>query len=173
MRVAWNKGLISPIRQQYNLDNTRRCPDCNTLMSYTTFEGYSYGVKNNAKCQHCKSSGKNNGQYGVVHDEEYKKEMSKRLQGDKNPMYGKTGKDHPAFGYKHTLQTKEIIRRKVCERMLSTGGVPDVDVGAIEYFNEKNKNGHNIKHPNIFIPCGDFVDGYDEENHIVYECDTP
>ena len=35
--------------------------------------------------------------------------MSLKHCGERNPMYGKRGKDHPAYGYKHTEEAKNKI----------------------------------------------------------------
>jgi len=47
----------------------------------------------------------------VMESKEYREKMSKSLSGKNNPMYGKYGGEHPAFGNKHTEKTKEIISR--------------------------------------------------------------
>lgn len=41
---------------------------------------------------------------------ERKKNQSERFTGEGNPMYGKTGVDHPRFGKKHTEETNQKIR---------------------------------------------------------------
>jgi len=40
----------------------------------------------------------------------FKKKMSKRVSGSKNPMFGKTGKDCPNFGKHISEEQKEILR---------------------------------------------------------------
>lgn len=44
---------------------------------------------------------------GKAHTEEYKKNSSKRMMGDKNPMFGLHGENNPIFGRKHSDETKE------------------------------------------------------------------
>jgi hypothetical protein len=178
-KVPYNKGKKqsdaekSSLKEKWRNDNTRKCPECSRTIIHKTYEGYWMGIKNNSRCMFCVHSGENNAQYGVRHDKEYKHRMSLKLSGEKNPMYGLMGDKHPAFGYKHTDETKEIIRQKVCERMKRNKCLPDVDCGATEYFNTLNASGGlSIEHPNIYLPCGYFADGYDRLNHIIYEYDT-
>ena len=51
----------------------------------------------------------NKGKTGI-HSEEalqrMKKTLSEKLSGENNPMYGKLGKDHPSYGYRHTEESK-------------------------------------------------------------------
>lgn len=46
---------------------------------------------------------------GTHLSEETIAKISKALSGENNPMYGKTGEDHPAFGYRHTEEAKVNI----------------------------------------------------------------
>ena len=48
-------------------------------------------------------------------------EISKKLQGPGNPMFGKTGKNHPRFGKKATALTKSKISKTKIDRGLSKG----------------------------------------------------
>jgi hypothetical protein len=177
MRNVWNKGrkqseVVNTLKSQWRVNNIRKCPRCDRNIVCHTYEGYWYGVTHNSLCISCKSKGKNNAQYGVIHDISYKRKMSARLKGKNNPMFGLSGSNHPAYGYKHTSETKEIIRRGICDRMMRDHCLPDVDSGATEYFDNMNLSGSNIQHPNVYFPCGYFVDGYDLTTHIVYEYDT-
>ena len=178
MKTPWNKGrkqseiINNTLKERWRLNNIRKCPQCNRDIVCITYEGYWYGVRNNSLCKSCQSAGKNNAQYGVIHDVIYKRKMSKRLKGTNNPMYGLRGSNHPAYGYRHTPETKEIIRQRICNRMLRDNCLPDVDSGATEYFDNMNLSGSHIRHPNVYLPCGYFVDGYDPVTHIVYEYDT-
>lgn len=51
-----------------------------------------------------------NGGYNFKCHESTRKKMSKSSMGDKNPMFGKRGKDSPHFGNKHTNETKNRMR---------------------------------------------------------------
>ena len=54
--------------------------------------------------------GKDNPMYGKTVSEEEKQRRSERAKGKNNAMYGRTGPDHPAYGYKHTEETRKRIR---------------------------------------------------------------
>lgn len=59
----------------------------------------------------------NKGKTGVYSEEtilKMKISLSLAFSGENNPMYGKTGEEHPAFGYKHT----EESRKKISENQL-------------------------------------------------------
>ncbi len=54
----------------------------------------------------------NKGKTGVYNEEtllKMKSTLSIMLSGSNNPMYGKKGKDHPAYGYRHTPESRKII----------------------------------------------------------------
>lgn len=38
-------------------------------------------------------------------------EIAAKLSGDNNPMFGKKGEEHPAFGYKHSIEAREKISK--------------------------------------------------------------
>lgn len=59
--------------------------------------------------QRLKFQGENNGFYGKNHTEETRKIQSEKKQGENNPMYGRTGEDHPSFGRK---DSDEVKRKK-------------------------------------------------------------
>ena len=50
---------------------------------------------------------------------EVRAKISKAVSGENNSMYGKRGKDHPAFGRKHTQETREKISKAKSGRKLS------------------------------------------------------
>jgi hypothetical protein len=54
----------------------------------------------------------NKGKTGVYTPEtlnRMKKSLSLSFSGENNPMYGKYGKDHPAYGYEHSKETKNFL----------------------------------------------------------------
>lgn len=60
---------------------------------------------------HADFKGENSVWFGRHHTEESKQKISLakkgQLVGDKNPMYGKRGKDNPNFGRKHTVEARK------------------------------------------------------------------
>lgn len=46
----------------------------------------------------CANRGKFHPLYGTHRSEEWKKEHSKKMMGEKNPHYGRTGENHPMYG---------------------------------------------------------------------------
>jgi hypothetical protein len=47
----------------------------------------------------------------IKYDDEYKIKMSKKLSGEKNPMYGKSGEFSPNWGKKHKAETIEKMKK--------------------------------------------------------------
>ena len=65
------------------------------------------------ECGYNISSGGECGRAGVPYSDEERKHRSERMMGDKNPCYGKFGIDHPAYGYKHTDESKQKFVPKI------------------------------------------------------------
>lgn len=65
------------------------------------------------------SSGGECGRAGVPYSEEEKKYRSEKMSGEKNPCYGKFGSAHPAFGHKHTEESKQKFVPKIRGRVRS------------------------------------------------------
>lgn len=59
------------------------------------------------------SSGREYGRAGVPYSENEKRLRSEKMSGSKNPCYGKFGSDHPAYGYKHTEESKQKFVSKI------------------------------------------------------------
>lgn len=111
--IPWNKGkrqfdcIADTLKYKWKQNNTTICPDCKNIITHKTYSGYRMFVTGKTKyCRKCSSKGSRNGWFGAKRDDHYKKDMAKKLSGENNPMYGKIGKNHPAFGYKHTPETK-------------------------------------------------------------------
>jgi hypothetical protein len=54
------------------------------------------------KLSKCKSCG-----LKEIMTDDYKKKISERVKGDKNPMFGKFGDQNPFFGKKHSMESKK------------------------------------------------------------------
>lgn len=54
----------------------------------------------------------------------------KGITGEKNPQFGKFGKNHPAYGHETTQETREL-RRKTILRTLSEGKMGKTDIEVI------------------------------------------
>lgn len=81
---------------------TRKCPICESLITYSN----KYSFKNaELKKTNCKSCSVKNS----ITDER-RKEMSERVKGENNPMYGKYGELNPFFGKNHSEESKEKIK---------------------------------------------------------------
>lgn len=48
---------------------------------------------------------------GKTHTDDTKKKLSESNKSEKNPMFGKTGEDHPAFGRTHTDDAKQKMSK--------------------------------------------------------------
>jgi hypothetical protein len=54
----------------------------------------------------------NKGKTGIYSEEtlqKMKKTLSEKMSGENNPMYGKMGEQHPAYGYKHTKESLKMF----------------------------------------------------------------
>jgi len=79
----------------------RNCPSCNKLLSYTNKYTHKHAVNNNTLCKSC-------GLKNSLTPDRIEK-MSKRVSGENNPMYGKSGQLNPFFGKTHNNETKKKI----------------------------------------------------------------
>ena len=79
----------------------RNCPVCGKEIIYKNKNNHKIAEKNKSLCKSC----------GIksIMTEEYRKKISDRFKGDKNPMYGKTGNLNPFFGRSHSEETKRKI----------------------------------------------------------------
>lgn len=66
----------------------RNCPECNILIDYKNKRKLSNAIKNNSLCRSCCKN------------------------GNKNPMYGVFGEDHPTFGWVGLVGDKNPSKRK-------------------------------------------------------------
>jgi len=68
---------------------TRNCPECNSVITYSSKYTRKYAEKRNSKCKEC---------------------VAKSICGKNNPMYNMTGSLNPFYGKSHTDKTKKIIK---------------------------------------------------------------
>lgn len=72
----------------------KKCPKCECKMEYTNRGNLIASIKNNRMCKDCGIKHRRK----VVYTVEMRKARSDRVKGNKNPMYGRTGKSHPMYG---------------------------------------------------------------------------
>jgi hypothetical protein len=184
---------------QSNRKNTN-CKSC----SNSGINNPNYGkVRTEQSIQRMVETRTNNGSYvcfnetkkklskahiGKVVSEKTKKRMSNSaidrynrmgMLGEKNPMFGKTGKDSPRFGKKHTKEAKRKIRISTLKRLERMHGqlYPNYNPEACKIIDEYGKqNGYNFQHAENggeyhIKELGYFIDGYDKEKNVVIEYD--
>ena len=99
------------------------CPSCGMSRIFTTRQGYKYAITQKSVCNTC--SGKQK-----IFSEFHRNKLSMSKIGNKNPMFdkigfcgkgsdnpmfGKIGVNHPAFGRKHSAESKQKIRIAVAK----------------------------------------------------------
>jgi hypothetical protein len=79
----------------------RNCPVCNKELIYSNKYSFQSAEIKKSKCRSC----------GIKQTitEERQKQMSNRVKGENNPMYGMYGNLNPFFGKKHTEESKKKI----------------------------------------------------------------
>ena len=77
---------------------TRKCPNCEKDLKYSTKYCLKAAENKNSLCKSC-------GLKNTMTDDKLKK-MSERVKGENNPMYGKKGELNPFFGKTHTEESK-------------------------------------------------------------------
>jgi len=125
--------------------------------------------------------GQNAWNRGIPMSDEQKTKISVTLTGSVSPNKGKKADrtlrnklSNAHKGYKWAADSKRKLRESVVNRLKELKIAPRIDRGATECFDQLNKMGYNIIHPNIHIDTmGYFVDGYDSIRHIIFEFDTP
>jgi G:T-mismatch repair DNA endonuclease (very short patch repair protein) len=99
-------------------------------------------------------------------DPKYRKWHISLFQGDKNPMWGKFGKDHPSYKHKKTDQYRKDASQRMLERM--TKG--ERKVTNIEIILSKILDDMKIKHYPQFLMYNKFVvDEYLPDFNLVIE----
>lgn len=67
---------------------SRKCPNCGCELHYCNKYKLAYAIKNNSKCNHCATNGKNNPMYGKHRSEETRQKQSRSVSGKNNSRYG-------------------------------------------------------------------------------------
>lgn len=172
-----------------------RCPQCKSIRSYYKQWHSINALKNGSICNRCAKSGDKHPMFGKHLSEETRRKMSKshigivKSEETRRKLSiantGKTasdatrqklsdahkGKPAPFKGRKHTEETKDILRTK-CTQFLDHAGI-SVDRGSKEWFDALNKCGFNFVENYPLKELGYFADGYDSQEHIWMEYDTP
>lgn len=147
----------------------RNCPSCDKILEYSNKYTFKNAVTKNSLCKSC-------GIKNTITDDRLK-EMSNRITGVNNPMYGKVGNLNPFYGKKHDDETKKKITQnrnlqsyKTQEfkdkiSKLNTGennpmfgktfydvwvnkhGKDIADIKMMEYKNKQSKNTRGVKNP--------------------------
>jgi hypothetical protein len=120
-------------------NNTRNCPSCGILLTYTLTSNMLAAEKKQKKCMKCalknrNTTGKNNPFFGKTHSKKTKELISKAnlgrilgldprksLKGDKNPMYGKSFYDIWLEKYGKTEADKRLNKFKKTQSTLNSG----------------------------------------------------
>jgi len=179
------------------------CPSCGKIRNYINEISFLKSVRKKLKCNVCCQLGKKypNRKSPTLTDEQRKK-MIKNLNTGIPWNKGKVGiysKEtiekirQKSIGRKHKEETKKCISEKLKNRIISNETrlkmsknsriyqlkrltelqiPPHEDRGSREYFQSLNEKGFNFK-SKTFFELGYVADGYDENNHIWVEFDTP
>lgn len=104
--------LNAAIRKNY------KCRCCSKLGKNNPFYGKKHNIellKNHSSymknIMKGKNLGKNNGMYGYKRTKKELINLSKKFKGKNNPMYGKKGQNHPAYG--RTVTQKERTKKRL------------------------------------------------------------
>lgn len=135
-RVRMSKSQKDRVRTDEEIEKIRRIiTEYNTTRDYHHSEETKNKISNAVRKFHEKNpglySGENSSFYGKHHTEEWKKNMSERFSGSRNPMYGKYGKDNPNTGKKRSEES--LIRLSVAHK-----GIKHTE-------SQKKKIGNNTK----------------------------
>ena len=117
---------------------------------YTEEKGLIHAIMMMCRCENKRAHQRNY----IVSSREFERyrllfieDMRERIKCENNPMYGKTGKENPFFGKKHTQETLDIIIEKLSKREIVT--CPWCN----ESMNESNAKQYHfdncLKNPNI------------------------
>lgn len=110
----------------------RNCPSCHKEICYKSKYNFINAEKKGSNCKSC----------GIKKTitPERKKQMSERVKGDKNPMYGMYGEKNPFYGKKHT---KETIQKMTENRDMTVYKTKDFRDKMSKVTSGKNNPMHN------------------------------
>ena len=100
--LRYLKNSISKKIKCFDCRTTRVCGDCGKIIKYLSMVACYTAEKNNTLCKSC-------GVKKSCNTPERLLDMSDRVKGDKNPMFGKTGELNPFFGKQHTGKSKKLM----------------------------------------------------------------
>ena len=178
----------------------RICPTCGILIIYTKNKFLWQANRRNSSCWDCRNKklsikkiGNKNPMYGK-HFTEAAKQKQRNLRIGKKPYEmtdeirkkiglsgkgrapwnkGKTGIQIPwNKGRKATESEKLKNRISQLKRMEKLKIPACIDNGATDYFSLINSHGFNFR-SKVFMDIGYISDGYDENEHVWIEFDTP
>lgn len=170
-----NKNKWNDIGNQW----TKNCSQCNKQQIYTTYKALQYSIKHKKICLSCSKKSENLSL-------DTRKKLSDSHSREHHPLWGKSpslssriqnsqsqiGSKSYSYGKKQSEDTKRKRRILMLKRKETLGIPITEDKGANDFFIALNKQGFNFQ-PTRFINLGYEADGYDEENHLWYEYDTP
>lgn len=87
------------ISYRNSISKERKCPKCNKNIIYKNINACRNSEKNKKLCKSCAIT-------LSCSRPERQRLMSERMLGENNPMYGKTGRQCPFYGKKHTEESK-------------------------------------------------------------------
>ena len=174
-------------------NTTRKCPKCETVLSYSTVGNRNLADRKKNLCRRCTFTGRHpseeicrkmgDAHIGLKHTDAHKTS----IRGSGNPMYGVHRYDNlnPFFGKRHGDEARRKMRMAACLRVISlqranNGRVNNVGKQEGAYFTKlEQEMGWNGVY---FSKCGSqhfvdhtgyFVDYYEPYYNIVVEYDEP
>jgi len=144
----------------------RKCPICNRELYYSRKDNLKTAERENRVCGNCARTGNKNPMFGK-HPKSSCGFLGKKHKKESNEKRSKSLK-----GRIFSDEDKRKIREGILKRIEKLGMLLNVDKGAPQFFDERNKEGYNLK-PKVFTKIGYAADGYDENKHIWWEYDTP
>lgn len=171
---------------QVNGSWARKCPVCNREVIFTGKWARSNAYracKRKLPCNSCAMKGKSH-----PCPEHQKNILREKMKGSNNGMFGKAtwmkGRKHSdearekmrrtSTGVIPSSDTKRKLRVAAIEQHQKNGiDFPAVDAGANEWFDDMKSLGYNFIINYHLKELGYFADGYDKNQHIWMEYDTP
>jgi len=77
-----------------------KCPKCNKNRTFSTRKSLNSSIKKQTVCNSCSKKEENNPNY----------KNGSKIMGNLNPMFGKFGVDHPAYGHKCSNEIKQKLK---------------------------------------------------------------